>query len=338
MRACLAEFYRQSVPGIGHIAQAFGLRKPAIFCFHSVERHDDPDRMNGDMAVTDRFLSDLIDHVRGRNVPIIGLDEAMARLEAREFRPFLCLTFDDGYRDNGEVAFPVLRRHAAPATIFLATGVIDRTSPMWWHPLERAFAPDGCLRGEGADPGAGKRAGKRRAARFREQAAWAERFRQAAPGDLERLLTDLAACEPGFRPAEAFDSALDWPSIREMAASGLVTFGAHTVTHPLLARLTGDALAREIEGARDRCTAMLGVAPKYFAYPFGQPHEVGAEAPLAVARAGFAAAFTTTPSTLKERSVGDRFRLPRIMLTRRSQNLASVDAYLSGLTEAIKGV
>ena len=338
MRACLAEFYRQSVPGIGHIAQAFGLRKPAIFCFHSVERHDDPDRMNGDMAVTDRFLSDLIDHVRGRNVPIVSLDEAMARLDAREFRPFLCLTFDDGYRDNGEVAFPVLRRHAAPATIFLTTGVIDRTNPMWWHPLERAFARDDRASGKGAGKGTGKRTSRGRAARLREQAAWAERFRQADPGDMRQLLADLAGREPGFRPAEAFDNALDWPSIRAMAASRLVTFGAHTVTHPLLARLTGDALAWEIEGARDRCTAMLGVAPKYFAYPFGQPHEVGSEAPQAVARAGFAAAFTTTPSTLKERSVGDRFRLPRIMLTRRSQSFAAVDAYLSGLTEAIKGV
>jgi peptidoglycan/xylan/chitin deacetylase (PgdA/CDA1 family) len=268
------------------------------------------------MAVTDRFLGDLIDHVRARGLEIVSLDEGMARFEARDRRPFVCLTFDDGYRDNYEVAFPVLRRHGAPAAIFLATGLIDRTAPMWWHPLERAFSSRGSA---GA-------------------AVWAERFRAADAGETVRLVDELAGIEPGFRPGEAYDSALDWSMVREMAASGLVTFGAHTVTHPLLAGLASPALTTEIEASRDRCAAMLGTPPRYFAYPFGQPHEVGPEAPLAVARAGFAAAFTTTPTTLRERTSGDCFLLPRIMLTRRSQNLASIDAYVSGLTEAIKGV
>jgi peptidoglycan/xylan/chitin deacetylase (PgdA/CDA1 family) len=327
MRACLAEFYRQSVPGIGHIANAFGFRKPTILCLHSVERDDDQGRMNGSMAVTDRFLGDLIDHVRSRGLEILSLDDAITRLDQRDFRPFLCLTFDDGYRDNYEVAFPVLRRHGAPAAIFLATGLIDRTSPMWWHPLERAFA----------GPGA---AGtfRSRAERAGAWAEWTARFRASEGAETIRLMDELACRHPEFHPADAFDGALDATMIREMAASGLVTFGAHTVTHPLLARLSGPSLAREIEGARDRCAALLGEAPRYFAYPFGQPDEVGPEAPAAVARAGFAAAFTTTAATLKERNTGDRYRLPRIMLTRRSQNLASIDAYVSGLTEAIKGV
>lgn len=272
------------------------------------------------MHIDDVFFSDLIDHIRRRGLEIISLDEAMARLAQRDFRPFVCLTFDDGYRDNYEVAFPVLRRHGAPAAIFLATGLIDRTAPMWWHPLERAFTD--------RDRRGGSHA----------MAAWAARFRAADAAAKVRLVEEVARAEPGFRPEEAYDSALDWAMIREMAASGLVTFGAHTVTHPLLAGLSGPALAAEIETSRDRCADMLGAPPRYFAYPFGQPHEVGAEAPRAVARAGFAAAFTTTPTTLRERTVGDHFRLPRIMLTRRSQNRASVDAYLSGLTEVMKGV
>jgi len=274
------------------------------------------------MAVTDLFLGDLIDHARHRGLDVLSLDDGMARLADRDTRPFVCLTFDDGYRDNYEVAFPVLRRHGAPAAIFLATGLVDRTSPMWWHPLERAF------------PGGG--AGT--AGRARAHDGWSVRFRATDRDGVVRLVDEVAARVPGFRAAEAYDNALDWGMIREMSASGLVTFGAHTVSHPLLAGLSGAGLAREIEASRDRCAAMLGHAPRYFAYPFGQPHEIGVEAPGAVAAAGFAAAFTTTAATLRERNTADPFRLPRIMLTRRSQNLASVDAYVSGLTEAIKGV
>lgn len=278
------------------------------------------------MAVTDVFLAALIDHLRRRGLDVLSLDDGLARLAAGDVRPFVCLTFDDGYRDNYEVAFPVLRRLGAPAAIFLATGLVDRTSPMWWHPLERAF-------------GGGSRSGtKEGAARQRAHDGWATRFRAADRDGVVRLLEEVSACEPGFRAEEAYDSALDWTMIREMAASGLVTFGAHTVSHPMLATLSGADLAREVRSSRDRCAAMLGAPPDYFAYPFGQPHEIGAEAPGHVAAAGFSAAFTTTAATLRDRNTGDRFRLPRIMLTRRSQNLASIDAYVSGLTETIKGV
>jgi peptidoglycan/xylan/chitin deacetylase (PgdA/CDA1 family) len=323
----VSDVFQVCLPYMGRVTNVFGVRKPTIFCLHSVERHDDPHRMHGAMAVTDVFLSQLIDHLRAQGVEILSLDEAMARLAQADFRPFVCLTFDDGYRDNYEVAFPVLRRHGAPAAIFLATGLIDQTSPMWWHPLELAFAAR-----QRAAPA------RERAADARRHAGESRRLQAADAGERARLMRDLALRDPGFRPADAFGQTLDWAMIREMSASGLVTFGAHTVSHPLLATLSEQALTAEIEGARNRIAEMLGAPPRFFAYPYGQPDEVGDGAPRAVAEAGFAAAFTTTPATLAGRTTGDPFRLPRIMLARRSQNLASVDAYVSGLTEVIKGV
>ena len=51
-----------------------------------------------------------------------------------------CLTFDDGYRDNLEMAYPMLKDLKAPFTVFVASGLVDRTSELWWFALERIIA------------------------------------------------------------------------------------------------------------------------------------------------------------------------------------------------------
>lgn len=281
------------------------------------------------MAVTDVFLDRLLHHIKGRGIPVVSLDECVARLDSNDRSPFVCLTFDDGYRDNYDVAYPVLRSHAAPAAIFLATGLLDRTSPMWWHPLERALAV-----GENFGLGASRHAIRSETDRRHVYAEWADRFRRLDPAGKVRLVEDLAEANPHFRRSDAFESALSWDMVDEMARSGLITFGAHTVSHPVMAHLSESDLIEEVGVSRDRCAARVGREPRYFAYPFGQPHETGPLAPRVVAQAGFSAAFTTQATTL--RSGADRFRLPRIMLTQQTQNTAAIDAYLSGLTELIK--
>lgn len=333
MRQLIAQLSRNALPCLGWISAALKLERATVLCLHSVERHDDPDRLKGEMAITDTFLDTLLDHAKHRNIEVVSLDECMLRLYAGDPSKFLCLTFDDGYRDNYDVAFPILRKHGAPAAIFLATALLDRKSPMWWHPLERAISlsDEFGLRSN-------RDALRTAADRQRAYGKWASYFRALDLAGRFELVDELATSNPFFRKSDAFGSALKWDMVREMAASGLVTFGAHTATHPVMANLTEAELIAEVETSRDRCNEMIGSRTKYFAYPFGQPHETGAQAPKVVERAGFTAAFTTTASTLRPSNSKDLFRLPRIMLTRRTQDIASVNAYISGLTELIKRV
>lgn len=333
MRNLIAQVYREALPCLGWVSSALKIVRPTIFCFHSVERHDDLNRLKGGMSVTDVFLDTLLKHARSRNIAVVSLDECIARLSVNDLSPFLCLTFDDGYRDNFDVAYPILRKHGAPAAIFLATALLDRTSPMWWHPLERAISL-----GHEFGLGTNREALKTAADRQRAYGKWAAYFRELDTAGQLELVNELAAFNPHFRISDAFESALEWDMVTEMAASGLVAFGAHTATHPVMANLTEAGLIAEVEKSRDRCSEMIGSKAKYFAYPFGQPHEIGAEAPRVVSQAGFVAAFTTTASTLRRSNNKDCFRLPRIMLTQRTQNILSVNAYISGLTELIKSV
>ena len=51
----------------------------------------------------------------------------------------VCITFDDGYLDNLEVAKPLLEKHGLPCLFFIATGYIGKVREFWWDELEQYF-------------------------------------------------------------------------------------------------------------------------------------------------------------------------------------------------------
>ena len=96
---------------------------------------------------------------------------------------------------------------------------------------------------------------------------------------------------------DALPGAMSWEQIAELDASGLITLGAHTVNHPMLASLADERLKAEVEGSRD---ALMGFRSfrKVFAYPYGDTPAIGARVEEAVRQAGFEAAFTTSERAL----------------------------------------
>ena len=85
---------------------------------------------------------------------------------------------------------------------------------------------------------------------------------------------------------------LSWDEVRQMYKQH-ISFGAHTVTHPVLSKLSDTKLAAEITGSKNKIEEKLNAPVQHFAYPFGQPSDVGAGVKEAVRRAGFATAVTT---------------------------------------------
>jgi peptidoglycan/xylan/chitin deacetylase (PgdA/CDA1 family) len=172
----------------------------------------------------------------------IGLAEVPAALGVRRGRRVL-ITFDDGYRDNHDVAFPVLRRHGVAATFFLATGFLDRPRLSWWDELAWL----------GAGAGA--------AARCKAAGTDAEAFVAAEAQRLGRR-------RPG--PETAADVWMTWDMARAMLAAGM-TFGGHTVDHPILARLPAERQRAEVRGCAARLREELGIGLQAFSYPVGSP-------------------------------------------------------------------
>lgn len=274
----------------------------SILIFHRVLPLKDP------LFPTEPFAAQfdaLIGHVISR-FRVLPLSAAIAALRNGTLPArALAITFDDGYADNLTVAAPILRRHGAPATVFVATGYLDgdcmfndlviealRTTAQ--PALDLASIGLGKLRLDSA-------AGRRRAI---DHVLDHIKYLPASQRR-ERAEHILRAAEV---PAPS-RLMLTRESVRALPAAGF-DVGAHTVTHPILARLgAGEAWGEICDSKRD-LEELLGKPVNLFAYPNGKPdRDYTAEHVRMVREAGFAAAVTTAPGAANRDS--DPFQLPR---------------------------
>ena len=184
---------------------------------------------------------------------------------------YVLVTFDDGYRDNYEWAFPILRAHGVTATFFIATGFLDRPRVPWWD--EIAWMVRTSPR-RGVPAGPWLPANVRFDEPGREEAVQALlRQYKALPGEATyAYLNYLAeATASGRCPSEAARNTwMTWDMVRELRAAGMAV-GGHTVEHPVLARLARARQAEEIAGCKRRLEAELGGPMTCFSYPVGGP-------------------------------------------------------------------
>src|SRR5260370_24392326 len=114
----------------------------AILTLHRV-RPRRPGRVqpNRLLEVTPRFLTRVVKYLRRSRVDLVSLDEMHRRLSEGDFaRRFVCLTFDDGYRDTMQWAYPILKEAGVPFAVYVPTSFPDRLGELWWLALEAVIA------------------------------------------------------------------------------------------------------------------------------------------------------------------------------------------------------
>jgi peptidoglycan/xylan/chitin deacetylase (PgdA/CDA1 family) len=205
------------------------------------------------------------------------------------------ITFDDGFANNYRVAFPILKAHDVPFTVFLTTGMIDRPDAQLWServsravylsPLSRVdlhFGEDHCTF-----------ALTNAATREQASRALVALLKRLNPADRERRLIAIerAFGRPKLSEAERERyEFLTWTEIRQMAAAG-VEFGSHSVTHPILSTLDDASLERELVDSKREIESRIGAACKVFAYPNGGQGDYGPREQRALRDAGYRCAF-----------------------------------------------
>lgn len=203
-----------------------------------------------------------------RNFEVIGLSDLGTALRDSRGR-FVMITFDDGYRDNFTTAFPILKSYGATATFFIATGFLDRPSVPWWDELAWMIRTTtrSCLPANEWLPNSMSLADADRKSAFaRVLAIWKSMGTDLTGEFLSFLADELGT---GRCPESlATDLWMTWDMLREMQSRGM-SFGAHTVTHPILANATGDRQDWEISESRRRLEAELGRPIDAFSYPNG---------------------------------------------------------------------
>lgn len=108
---------------------------------------------NRELEITPEFLRRTIETYRQQGHRFVSIDEACDIIpKGRTNHPFVCLTFDDGYQDNYDIAYPILKQMEVPFAIYVTTGFIDNHLPMWWYPGEQLGISTDSLKTMDAEP------------------------------------------------------------------------------------------------------------------------------------------------------------------------------------------
>lgn len=238
-----------------------------ILRYHAVA--ENADYCPASIAVTPAMFDRQMAYLAARYT-VIGMDEVADRLaDNAPFPPnAVCVTFDDGYLDNCEVAAPILARHGLTATFYCAAGPVLRGARFWvsWvhervarcadpRPLAHAF-------GVATDDARGLRARLSR----RLLTAFATSDTDGWPPLYERIAAQLAPAERAGLPSHAY--MMQERHIRRLAEAGM-TIGSHTVHHPILASVAEERAEAELTAARSMLEAAVRRPVQHLAYPNG---------------------------------------------------------------------
>jgi peptidoglycan/xylan/chitin deacetylase (PgdA/CDA1 family) len=221
---------------------------------------------------------------------VLPLEECVERSRQRRAPPrAVCITFDDGYRDNYENAFPVLRKFGLCATVFLATGSIESGKPLWYDLVFDSFrrsSVDSIVLGEN-----GYRLGTVAEKRVALDGILRNLRRLSTAERDEKILKLLSALKVDASACRGYEK-LGWREIEEMCRGG-IRFGAHTVTHPILTSIPLQDAIDEIRNSRRTIEDRLGTPVRTFAYPNGGKEDFSETVKRLLKEEGFVAAVTT---------------------------------------------
>jgi len=252
------------------------------------------------------------------NCDIIGLDD-LPDVE-RDLQSncggtrFGMITFDDGYLDNFETAFPILNSHNAPGVFFITTGFLDESPLAWWDEISWMVRTSTCSSIDTAN--------------WNGQEIPVDRTDcDSASRTLVRILYGLAGDRTsefldylaevtgtGRAPAELSQNLwMNWDHIRHMRAAGM-GIGAHSVTHPVLSRLTLEQQNFEVCESKLRLEQELSEPVSAFSYPVGRQDAFNAATRTALTHNGIDWAFSYYGGFLRSptRNPIDRLNIPRV--------------------------
>jgi peptidoglycan/xylan/chitin deacetylase (PgdA/CDA1 family) len=263
--------------------------KFVILCYHGIGESGNP----LGVAPTRELFEAQMRFLR-ENYRVVSLDQACRELRNGAIsEPGVVITFDDGYRSAYTVAFPILQRYRLPATVYLTLDSVETGQVAWYDRvfLAMAVAPSGELH-------------------LDDQDSW--RFQLNSPEDRLRAALQIVAhlrtlpnsqrcaCCASLEdriglPQNALSSrVLTWEEIHLMHQAG-ISFGSHTLTHPVVSQLSLEELQQELGASKCMLEKKLGVPVLDFAFPFGKASDCSSRALEVLSHSGYRSAVTTVP-------------------------------------------
>lgn len=282
--------YRASRPIGGlKLAKYLARRHPRIFMYHRVRGK------HGVEGIPAELLRWQFQQIKQHFNPM-SLDQMVEAHERKKLPDHaVALTFDDGYRDFYESAYPLLREFDLPATLFLTTGFVN--GDLWLWPDQIKFMLNETNHKFLELPNI-KRPLISESERYE---AWSE------IGDIclkllntekhlliEQISKSLEVPLPQNAP-KGFEG-LNWTMVKDMIANSKLTIGSHSVSHPIMTSLSPEALSYELLASKETIEAAIGQPVSAFCYPNGQSADINDITRIAIQHSGYAYALAAYPA------------------------------------------
>jgi len=329
-----------------YVSGAYRLMRPfvggvgAIIMLHHVKpARNDGFQPNRRLEITPEFLETIVRRLRRSGVDFVSLDDVHRRLTQRDFqRRFVAITLDDGYRDNKDWAYPILRQREVPFAFYISTSFPDRIGHLWWVALEQIIAGNDAivLDMDGQDCRLTCRSVREKYQVYDFLYGWL----RSLPGEaaIRDAMCELAARYGVDIKAISQVQCMSWEDIAALDADPLATIGAHSVNHVALAKAPDAVVRSELKMGRAVIEAALGRAPRHLAYPYGDASAVGPREYAIAAELGFLTAVTARPGVLFPEHAEHLTALPRIPINGEFQHGRYVDVLVSGASMALANI
>lgn len=296
--------------GVFSVTRALSAGMARILMYHnfSGQEETDPDALNVE-GIRCQFTY-LRRHFQV--VPLLRLAEQLASGRKLD-RHMVALTIDDGRRGCYEFLFPLLQEFGLPATFFVVSSFIRGEDWIWTDKViwlsEQSRPPQELVLSKLETV-------------FRSLNRMRPEQRNAR---IEAMAKSAGVTFPKTIPAKYMPCS--WSELREMADSGLMEIGSHTVTHPILSSVTDEESWDELTRSRAQIEEGIGRTVNCFCYPNGMPGDYRPSQLQQVEQAGYACSVIAEFGMVSRTS--DRYQLPRIGMTRKT-SVEQISKYLDG--------
>ena len=319
--------------GLDKIYQQVGTESGVIFTLHRVRPYARKKfRPNAHLEITPEFLERLIIMLKRRGFEFFSMADVKERIENPDRNSrFAAFTFDDGYRDNVQHAVPILQKHEVPYTIYCVPGFVEGTADIWWEAIEDLVRQQSRILLH-RQSGPVELDCTSTSAKLRSYGILLEYLTQEVPENgLQQRVRELCWLYKIELKKSHDQGVLNWTELQQQYRSPLCTIGAHTLSHPMLARLSDARAMEEMEQCASLLEAEFGQRLRHFAYPYGYRRAVSVREFEMAKSAGFETAVTTRPGMIFPDHAPHLTALPRISVNGLYQRLRHMGPLSTGL-------
>lgn len=303
------KLFEKYLGGMGH-----------ILMFHRIVSDTNKQRVHNHLSleITTEHLENIINYFIKQNYCFFSIDELYNMFISGTLpdKKFVVFTFDDGYRDNLHLAYPIFKKYKIPFTVYITTGIPNRTAILWWYILE-----DMIIEKDEVHFSWNEKQYYYHCKTSNEKEKTFELIQSFVHQNfnINNYLELFKELFKDFQTDLTLQSSvlgLSWDEIRILNKDPLVSIGAHTVNHFNLSKIPEEDLRLEILQSKIELEKQLGQPIVHFAYPYGKSQHAAGREFECVKSLGFSTATTTNMGNVVKENSQMLCSLPRININR----------------------